>query len=128
MNLTIDELLDYTDEERAKWEAWFKSQANEPLKLPVPIDVHPTLGALILHCFWAELYYAHWMRGEPLSPAQMKEIIEGLDSGQADQLFEFGHDERKALRDAIGAYTEEDWEKNFEAEGGGFAWGDRLAS
>jgi LPS sulfotransferase NodH len=61
MHLTIDELLAYTDEERAKWEAWFQAQGDEPLKLAVPMDVHPTVGALILHCFWAELFYAHWM-------------------------------------------------------------------
>ena len=123
MHLTIDELLAYTDEERGKWETWFKSQGNEALKLPVPMDVHPSLGALILHCFWAELFYAHWMRGKALSPAQMKEIIEGLDASQADQLFAFGHDERKALRDALSAYTEEDWEKSHEVEGGGFRMG-----
>ena len=32
MQLTIAELLDYTDEERAKWEHWFAAHGDEPLR------------------------------------------------------------------------------------------------
>lgn len=67
MHLTINELLNYTDEERAKWHDWFSSHGNGPLKIALANETHPTLGALILHCFWAELFYACWMRGEILS-------------------------------------------------------------
>lgn len=37
MHLTIDELLDYTDEERAKWEDWFAAHGNDP-------QIHPADG------------------------------------------------------------------------------------
>ena len=120
MNLTIDELLGYTDEERAKWEAWFKEHGNEPLKLAVPMDVHPNVGTLILHCFWAELFYARWIRGELLTPEQMKQIIEAQDVGNADQVFAFGHSARAALREAVDGYTQQDWEKAYEVDGPGF--------
>lgn len=119
MHITIDELLAYTDEERAKWEVWFKTHGNEPLKLAVPMDVHPTVGALILHCFWAELFYAHWMRDDILTEKQMKEISEGFDAAKADQVFAFGQSARKTLRGALGAYTEKDWEKTHMVEGRG---------
>jgi hypothetical protein len=47
MHLTIGELLAYTDEERAKWEDWFTAHGNEPLKFPLPMDVHRSFGPLI---------------------------------------------------------------------------------
>ena len=33
MQLTIDELLDYTEEERAKRQDWFSVRGNDPLKI-----------------------------------------------------------------------------------------------
>jgi uncharacterized damage-inducible protein DinB len=120
MDLKIDELLAYTDEERAKWEGWFAEHGNEQLKLAVPMDVHPNIGTLILHCFWAELFYANWMRGDMLTQEQMKKIIEGLDAEHADQVFAFGRSSRAAMRDALSGYTEQDWEKRLEVEGPGF--------
>jgi len=120
MHLTIDELLDYTDEERAKWEGWFATQGNESLKFPLPMDVHPNIGALILHCFWAELFYAHWMQGEVLTPDRMKTINDSLSPDQADQVFGFGRHARKTMREAIAEFTEEDWEKSHDVEMRGF--------
>jgi hypothetical protein len=32
MHATIEELLGYTDEERAKWQKWFSTHGNDPLK------------------------------------------------------------------------------------------------
>jgi len=121
MHLTINELLSYTDEERRKWEGWFTSHGNDPLKLPVPMDVHPNIGALILHCFWAELFYAHWMQGDILTPERMKTINESLsEDPSADQIFAFGHSERKTLQDATGSFTSDDWEKTHDLEMQGF--------
>jgi uncharacterized damage-inducible protein DinB len=120
MNLTIDELLDYTDEERNKWEEWFAANGDEPLKLSVPMDVHPNIGALILHCFWAELFYAQWMRGDLLTSEKMKAIVESLATDQADQIFAFGRSGRKSLREVISAFSETDWEKTRDVEMSGF--------
>ena len=120
MHLTIDELLDYTGEERSKWESWFATHGDDPLKLAVPMDVHPTVGALIAHCLWAELFYAHWMQGDILPQERMMEIIHSIDTTQADQLFAFGHSSRKTLRDAVAAYKMEDWEHHHEVDGPGF--------
>ena len=120
MHLTIDELIAYTDEERAKWEAWFTEHGNEPLKLAVPMDVNPTIGALILHCFWAEFFYAEWMRGNIMTIGQMEELNESLTADQADQVFAFGHSTRKKLRESTSGYAERDWEKAHDVEMGGF--------
>ena len=120
MHLTIDELLAYTDEERKKWEDWFAAHGNDPLKFATPMDVHPSIGALILHCFWAELFYAHWMRGDILTPERMKAMSESLAADQADKLFAFGHSARREMRASTSAFTEEDWEKTHEVEGRGY--------
>jgi uncharacterized damage-inducible protein DinB len=120
MHLTIGELLAYTDEERAKWEDWFTAHGNEPLKFPLPMDVHPTIGALMLHCFWAELFYAHWISGDMLTEVRMKKLSESLAADEADQIFAFGHSARKAMRDATGSFREEDWERTYDVETRGF--------
>jgi hypothetical protein len=95
MNLTIDELLDYTEEERAKWQSWFSAHGNDPLKIALAGGTFTNIGALILHCFWAELWYAHWMRGEILT--ENSEIVRqnnNLPTDQAEVIFSFGHVER----------------------------------
>jgi len=119
MHLTIDELLAYTDEERAKWEDWFAAHGDEPLKLTTPMDVHPTVGSLIMHCFWAELFYAHWMRGDILTPERMKAMSESLNQEKADQIFGFGRSARREMRASTRAFTIEDWEKTHEVEARG---------
>src|ERR1700741_3719548 len=100
MNLTIEELLDYTDEERGKWESWFATHGNDPLKFTLPMDVHQNIGLLILHCFWAEMFYGHWLQGDILTPDRIKTLVESVSSDDASQIFGLGHTERKTLLDA----------------------------
>ena len=119
MHLTIEELLGYTDDERAKWEQWFGVHGNDPLKFALPMDVHPTIGALILHCFWAEKFYAFWMRDEMLTMEQMKKENDSLSADQADSIFAFGHSARNAMREFTGAATPDDWERTHEFEARG---------
>jgi uncharacterized damage-inducible protein DinB len=119
MHLTINELLAYTDEERAKWEDWFATHGNDPLKFATPMDVHPTVSALILHCFWAELFYALWVRGEMLTEERMKKENEALATDDAFKIFAFGHSARAAMREFTNAATEGDWERTHEFEGRG---------
>jgi uncharacterized damage-inducible protein DinB len=119
MHLTIDELLDYTDEERAKWKDWFTAHGNDPLKFATPMDVHPTLGALILHCFWAELFYAHWIGGDIPTEDQMRKQSESVSAGKADEVFAVGQSARKAMRELTSALSEEDWNRIHEIEGRG---------
>jgi uncharacterized damage-inducible protein DinB len=121
MNLTIAELLDYTDEERAKWQAWFAAQGNEPLKIAWGNQTHPSLGALLLHIFWAELYYAYWMRGEPFT--RESEIVKqhkDIPNDQAEAIFGFGQLARASMRAFTDAAQPEDWERAYELEAMGF--------
>lgn len=120
MHITIDELLSYTDEERAKWRAWFAAQGNDPLKFALAGQTHPTVGALILHCFWAELFYALWMRGEIINE-NSPVVIENkaLPSDDAEKVFAFGDSARKAMREFADGASPEDWERIREVEARG---------
>ena len=67
MYITIEELIHYTDEERAKWEKWFSTQGDGPLQIPLAGDKQTTVGILILHIFGPELRYVERLRGRPVT-------------------------------------------------------------
>ncbi len=121
MQLSIGELLDYTEEERDKWHKWFSANGDAPLRITLANETHPTVGALILHCFWAELFYALWMRGEILSESSPV-VIENknLPSDQASRVFAFGQTARKAMRDFTESATGDDWGRIHEVDLRGF--------
>ena len=121
MHLTIAELLDYTDEERAKWRDWFAAQGNEPLQIALAGEAHPSVGALILHCFWAELFYAYWLRGEVLSKeSAVVQENQALKADEAEPIFNFGQTTRALLRAFTDAATPEAWERVLEMNAYGF--------
>jgi uncharacterized damage-inducible protein DinB len=121
MNLTIAELLDYTDEERAKWQAWFAAQGNDPLKIALSNETHSSIGVLIMHIFWAELWYAYWMRGEPFTPeGEIVKQHKDTPNDQAEAIFRFGQLARASMRSFTDAAQPEDWERGYELKVMGF--------
>jgi uncharacterized damage-inducible protein DinB len=121
MNLTMDELLDYTDEERAKWQAWFAAQGNEPLKVTFGNETLSNIGVLILHIFWAELWYAYWMLGEPFTlESEIVKQHKDIPNDQAEAIFQFGRLARAKMRSFADAAQPEDWERGYEVEMMGF--------
>lgn len=121
MHLTISELLDYSEEERAKWQSWFAAQGNEPLKIKLAGATNSSVGALILHCFWAELFYAYWLRGEVLSKeSEVVQQNQNLPTDQAEPIFNFGQLTRAALRAITDEAGEETWDRVHEMDAFGF--------
>ena len=120
MHLTINELLAYTDEERKKWKDWLALQGNGPLKIALAGDAFSSIGGLILHIFWAELFYALWMRGEVLSE-NSPIVIENksLPPDDVEKVFAFGRLARRAMREFTDAAREDDWERTHEVEARG---------
>ncbi len=117
MHLTIKELLDYTDEERAKWRAWFAARGNEPLKIALAGDTHQSVGALILHCFWAECFYACWMRGEVLTnESAVVQQHKDLPADDGAAIFDFGATTRHMMRSFADGASEAEWARVREAE------------
>ena len=66
LNLTLDELLAWTAEERAKWHAWFTAH---PRALDVPVQPggrFPDVGSLVDHIFLVEVRHTCRLRRHEL--------------------------------------------------------------
>ena len=106
MYLSVEELIHYTDEERARWEQWFRENGEDLLKMPLAGDRENTVGALVLHIFGPELRYVQRLRDEPLSEYR------GRPSSSIDQVFGFGLESRRALRNLVIGLKKEDWQRS----------------
>lgn len=104
MHLTVDELLAFTDEARARWEKWFDEHGDGPLMLPVAGAQDTTVGAQILHIFGPELRYVERLRNLRLTAYRGS-----MAADNAAELFAFGRRSRAAMREYVAAATPEDW-------------------
>ncbi|MDP8982712.1 MAG: hypothetical protein M3O35_19210 [Acidobacteriota bacterium] len=66
MHLSVHELLHYPDEERGRWERWFRENGEDLLKMPLAGDRESTVGALVLHIFAPEVRYVQRLRNQEL--------------------------------------------------------------
>jgi uncharacterized damage-inducible protein DinB len=113
MQLTATELLQYTDEERERWERWFRENGEELLRMPIAGQDERTAGALILHIFGPELTYVQLIRGETRSNYR------GRRCERVDELFGFGIETRKAMRELVENLGPEEWTRVVEFAIGG---------
>ena len=63
MNLSYDELLRYTQEERDKWRAWFAAHPDAMEIEVQPDGRYPTVGSLIDHIFLVERRHLQRLTG-----------------------------------------------------------------
>lgn len=94
MNLTIrvDELIGYSDHERAKWKEWI---AADPARLRLPFQPggrFPTIGSLLDHIFLVER--RHLARLQGATPPE----ITGIDLADWSGLFDYADLVRADLR------------------------------
>ena len=108
MHLSVEELLYYTDEERDRWERWFRENGENLLKMPITGDRETTVGALILHIFGPELRYVQRLNDEPLTEYR------GRPCEHIDQVFGFGLKARQKMRDFVRGAQREDWSRVIE--------------
>ena len=88
----LEELLDYSDAERAKWREWV---AADPSRLAAPFqarDRFPTIGSLLDHVFLVER--RHLSRLEGAAPPDET----GVKEGDWNALFEYADLVRADLR------------------------------
>ena len=91
MELTLDELLRYTNEEREKWRSWFAAHP-EAMEIEVqPGGRHATIGTLVDHIFIVER--RHLQRLMNLKPDDKT----GLSGHHAPPLFDYGASVRREL-------------------------------
>ena len=94
----IDDLLAYTDWDRAQWHAWFRQQG--PAALAVGLGPNSdgkikNAGELVRHIFGAEWRYVDRVRGaEPRDLGSVR-------ADDVEALFALGRESRQALRDLL---------------------------
>lgn len=88
--VTLLELIDYSDHDRAKWKAWFTA---DPSRLNIPFQAagrFPTVGALLDHIFLVERRHLSRLEGATppdttgVAPGDVKALFEYADLVRAD--------------------------------------------
>ena len=95
MNLTFDELLRFTGEERDKWRAWFVDHPAATELEVQPGARYATVGALIDHIFLVER--RHLQRLADVRPDEQT----GLSGRHAPPLFDYGASVRRELEQCV---------------------------
>jgi len=119
---TVDDLLEYSDWERAEWHRWFLEQGQPALA----VDLGPnnngrirTIGELVRHIFSAEKRYVERCRKAPLTDTS------AISADDVEALFNFGDESRRALRELLAAFPDEEWDASREMSFGTYT---RLVS
>ena len=102
IDLHLDELLAWTEEERGKWEAWFPAHP-EALALVLTGDRVGTVAGLIGHIFEAEQRQSHRFGGGPVPERK------DPPGGSAAELFAAGRRSRAFFRESVSALSAADW-------------------
>jgi uncharacterized damage-inducible protein DinB len=113
MNLTVDELLAYTAEERDRWERWFREHGEGALRFPLPGKPIDSLGLLLLHAMGAEWWFGEIIAGGPRTE-WWKRPVE-----TAPALFDFGREARGKLMGALERMPPEGWTRVLELQPAG---------
>ena len=101
-DLSCDELLRYTSDERDKWRRWLQSHPDA-MDVPLqPAGRYPTVGKLIDHIFLAERRHLQRLTGDPVSEST------GLTGNNAPPLFDYGASVRRELEQFAGLLDEDE--------------------
>jgi len=101
-HITLDELLGWTAEERAKWLPWFKAN---PAALDVTVQPggrFPTVGSLIDHIFLVEHRHTSRLQGNELPTAS------GVTAGDVDGLWAYAERGRRRVLEFVPTLSEAD--------------------
>jgi len=108
LTLHIDDLLDYTDWQRRKWRDWFEQRGDRALEIsagPRGDGRFEAVGDLVRHIFSAEKRYVERLSGQPLTDTA------SLPNRNAEAMFQFGGQSRKALREFLTSYPANQWDR-----------------
>jgi uncharacterized damage-inducible protein DinB len=104
---TIDDLLAYSDWERAQWHEWLREQGTGALT----VDLGPnntgrthTVGELVRHIFSAERRYVERCLQVPLTDTS------AIAADDVEALFAFGVESRRAFRELLSSFPDTEWE------------------
>jgi uncharacterized damage-inducible protein DinB len=102
LNITLDELLEWNAEERAKWRPWLKANAAS-LDVPLqPGGRFPTVRSLVDHIFLVEVRHILRLRRQELPTAT------GVAAGDIDGLFAYAARGREAVQQYLPTLNADD--------------------
>ena len=95
ITLGFDELLAYSDEERDKWNTWFRAQPQHIWQLAVHAGGRvPTVWSLLDHVMVVELRHLQRLRNDYPLPEST-----GIPEGRWDELWHWARNTRQQLRE-----------------------------
>ena len=104
---SIDYLLDYTEWDRAQWEAWFRSEDSGVFRMDLGANADgriANVGELVRHIFSAEQRYVDRIRELPITDTST------VPADDVDRLFDFGSQTRQRLRGLVDSFPAERWD------------------
>jgi uncharacterized damage-inducible protein DinB len=105
IDMSLDDLLDYTDWEREKWYDWFRRHGDQVLKIsagPHGDGRFESAGDVVKHIFSAEKRYVDRLSGRVLTDTA------SVPNDDVDALFQFSRRSRGDLRKLFETYAD-DW-------------------
>lgn len=102
LTITLDELMGWTAEERAKWLPWLKANPQALDVTVQPGGRFPTVGSLIDHIFLVEHRHTLRLQGKEL-PTES-----GVTPGDVDGLYAYAARGREAVRRYLPTLTPEE--------------------
>src|SRR5262249_33481075 len=103
----LNDLLDYTDWDRAQWHTFFKDQGAAALAVGLGANSDgkiKDIGELIRHIFSAETRYVQRCLGVPLTDTSK------VAADAVETLFTSGEESRRALRELVATSPDDRWE------------------
>ena len=91
ITITLNELLDWTAEERAKWLPWFKANPTALDLVMQPGGRFPTVASLVDHIFLVEVRHTLRLQRKELPTAS------GVSMGDIDALWAYAEQGRQAV-------------------------------
>ena len=106
-SLSMNELIEYTDWERAKWHKRLSSAGDQALSLAVGPNGDgrfERVGDLVRHIFSAEKRYVERLQNQPLTDTA------AIPAHEVEMLFEFGGKSRSCLKIFVAKFPTDDWD------------------
>lgn len=107
INLSLNDLMDYTEWERQKWYDRLQQYGERVLKIsagPHGDGRFETVGDWVRHIFSAEKRYVERLSGQPLTDSA------SVPNDSIEALFRFGQLSRKGLKELVEKFPAQEWD------------------
>jgi len=107
VQVSVNDLVAYSDWERQLWEAWFHQQGADALRVstgPNGDGRFKVVGEVVRHIFSAEKRYVQRLKGEPLMDTA------AIPTDDVAALFQFSRESRGDLRQLLATLPDEKWD------------------